>query len=269
MRRLLLVLVLGALAVVVPSGPIAAQPRPGFGWPLAGMPRVDRAFTAPRTAYGAGHRGVDLSGVAAEPVLAAGPGQVTYAGLLAGRGVVTVTHTGGLRTTYEPVTTSVHVGQAVSLGTVLGRLSTGHASCRAGTTCLHWGLLRGDTYLDPLLLLTPTAVRLLPLDGAGGAGGRDHPATPGMPSRSVRALAPQQLLGDWSGSTRATAAAAAGGALLAGLGLLVTRPRAAPAAGRPAPDPRPPRPPPREPAQTRATLDVVDLEQERRRRRAA
>lgn len=103
-RRLLLVLVLGGLAVLAPSGPSAAEPRPGFGWPLAGTPRVDRAFTPPRTAYGAGHQGVDLSGVASEPVLAAGPGQVTYAGLLAGRGVVTVTHTGGPRTTDEPVT---------------------------------------------------------------------------------------------------------------------------------------------------------------------
>lgn len=268
MRRLLPVLALGGLAVLTFTTPVAAAPRPGFGWPLAGTPHVDRAFTPPRTAYAAGHRGVDLTGFASQPVLAAGPGQVTYAGLLAGRGVVTVTHTGGLRTTYEPVTASVHLGQSVALGTVLGRLGTGHASCHTGTTCLHWGLLRGDTYLDPLRLLTPTAVRLLPLGGAGAhAPFAAAPGGRGGPAPTVWAVAPEQSSGNWSRSTRATAAAAAGGALLAGLGLLVSRPRAGPVAGRSSPAPRPPRGPAS--PQTGHTLGVVDLEQERRRRRAA
>jgi len=155
-RAVLLLLVLLAL-------PAAAEPRPGFGWPLPGSPLVDRPFQPPQTAWGAGHRGVDLRAYGGELVLAAGPGRVTYAGLLAGRGVVTVTHSGGLRTTYEPVAASVHVGQPVSRGTVLGRVRGGHASCRPGTTCLHWGLLRGDTYLDPLGLLLDQRVRLLPL----------------------------------------------------------------------------------------------------------
>lgn len=268
MRRLLLVLALGGLAVLALSTPTAAGPRPGFGWPLAGTPHVDRAFTPPRTAYAAGHRGVDLTGVAGQPVLAAGPGQVTYAGLLAGRGVVTVTHAGGLRTTYEPVTASVHLGQGVAVGTVLGRLGSGHASCRIGTICLHWGLLRGDAYLDPLQLLTPTAVRLLPLSGAGAhAPVAAAPEGRGAPAPALAAVASEQSSGDWSRSTRAAAAAAAGGALLAGIGLLVSRPRAAPTAGRSSSDPRPPRGP--APPESGHTVEVVDLEQERRRRRAA
>ncbi|MGB9378928.1 MAG: peptidoglycan DD-metalloendopeptidase family protein, partial [Mycobacteriales bacterium] len=96
------------------------------------------------------------------PVLAAGNGIVGYAGSLAGRGVVTVLHAGGLRTTYEPVVASVHPGDRVARGGVLGVLAAGHPGCPVAA-CLHWGLLRGETYLDPLSLLGDGQVRLLPL----------------------------------------------------------------------------------------------------------
>ena len=43
----------------------------------------------------------------------------------------------------------------------IGTLVPGHAGCPADA-CLHWGLRRGDTYLDPLRLLV-VRVRLLPL----------------------------------------------------------------------------------------------------------
>src|SRR5438067_12619452 len=117
MRRLVLLLVLvlplPAVLLGAPRGPAAAAPRAGFGWPLAGTPVVDRRFEPPASAWGAGHRGVDLRGADGQPVLAAGAGRVSYAGLLAGRGVVAVTHDGGLRTTSEPVTATVRVGQLV------------------------------------------------------------------------------------------------------------------------------------------------------------
>jgi murein DD-endopeptidase MepM/ murein hydrolase activator NlpD len=54
----------------------------------------------------------------------------------------------------------------VRRGDLLGMLSAGHAGC-AAAACLHWGLRRGETYLDPLSLLRPPRVRLLPLGGAG------------------------------------------------------------------------------------------------------
>jgi murein DD-endopeptidase MepM/ murein hydrolase activator NlpD len=98
------------------------------------------------------------------PVLAAGAGVVVFAGLLAGRGVVSVDHAGGLRTTYEPVEVTVAPGDTVELGSVLGVLSgaASHPGCPV-TACLHWGLRRGAVYLDPLLLLRPLRVRLKPL----------------------------------------------------------------------------------------------------------
>ena len=132
-------------------------------WPLSAPHVVSRAFSPPATAYGSGHRGVDLVGAVGDPVHAAGAGVVSVAGLLAGRGVVVVVH-GRLRTTYEPVDAAVRVGQAVGSGDVIGHLEAGHAGCPVAA-CLHWGLRRGEAYLDPLSLVGRGRVRLLPLTG--------------------------------------------------------------------------------------------------------
>lgn len=161
-----LVLLAGA---VLPPGPAAATPPvptqvaalTGYGWPLPGLPRVGRGFDPPETTYGRGHRGVDLVAAAGSPVLAAGAGTVVHAGPLAGRGVVSVQHPDGLRTTYEPVTATVREGQSLAAGTPLGVLEPGHLGC-AAPACLHWGVRRDREYLDPLRLLGRWPVRLLP-----------------------------------------------------------------------------------------------------------
>ncbi len=120
-------------------------------------------FRAPTHAYGPGHRGVDLAGRAGQPVLAARDGTVVFAGPVAGHGVVSVQHDDGLRTTYEPVTPTVAAGAVVRTGDALGRLDPGHAGCPEAAVCLHWGVRRDRLdYLDPLVLLGPARVRLLP-----------------------------------------------------------------------------------------------------------
>ena len=131
-----------------------------------GEPSVTRAFDPPSSPYGPGHRGVDLAGAPGVAVRAAGDGVVAFAGMVAGRPVVSVDHAGGLRTTYEPVDPDVGAGTRVSRGAVLGTLAAGHAGCPVAA-CLHWGLRRGETYLDPMTLLDPPRVRLLPR-GRGG-----------------------------------------------------------------------------------------------------
>ena len=132
-------------------------------WPLQPTPAVVNGFDAPDSQWGSGHRGVDLAGMPSQVVRAALPGRVAYAGPLAGRGVVVVSH-GETRTTYEPVTPTVAVGEAVLAGTGIGRLALpgSHCSPRA---CLHWGWLAGEVYLDPLDLVGAGRVRLLPLSG--------------------------------------------------------------------------------------------------------
>jgi murein DD-endopeptidase MepM/ murein hydrolase activator NlpD len=155
-------------AVLVPATataqPAARPARAGPLWtaPLAGPPRVTRPFDPPVSRYGPGHRGVDLAGAPRAVVLAAADGLVAFAGRVAGRPVISIDHAGGLRTTYEPVDAVVGAGQPVARGSPIGILAAGHAGCPV-EACLHWGLRRGETYLDPLLLLRPPRVRLLPL----------------------------------------------------------------------------------------------------------
>jgi Peptidase family M23 len=179
----------------------SARAAPTWTWPLSPRPEVVGAFDRPDSRWGAGHRGVDLLGAEDQQVRAAGAGVVTYAGLLAGRGVVAVSH-GSLRTTYEPVAAAVQVGARVSVGTVLGTLTRGQSHC-APRVCLHWGAIRGGQYVNPLTLLLPSKPRLLPLAGSeapravGGPGpatgeprqdaATDHPSAGKQASASTRA----------------------------------------------------------------------------------
>jgi murein DD-endopeptidase MepM/ murein hydrolase activator NlpD len=137
-------------------------------WPLRPPPAVVRGFDAPSPDWHPGHRGVDLSGTPGQPVYAAGPATVLFAGPLAGRPVVSLAHPGGLRTSYEPVRAAVRVGQRVTAETVIGELVAGHAGC-GSAACLHWGAMWGPAsgahYVDPLGLLKSTPIRLKPLNG--------------------------------------------------------------------------------------------------------
>jgi len=162
-----LILASNALPPAAPPRPPAPSPPPSpptsaprYAWPLAPPHPVLRPFQQPATPYGPGHRGVDLGGADGEPVLVAADGVVSFAGSVATRGVVAVTHAGGVRTTYEPVRPEVTAGQWVRRGEEVGRLMPGHEGCAAA--CLHWGARRGSEYLDPLRLLSTQRVRLLP-----------------------------------------------------------------------------------------------------------
>lgn len=175
---LVLVVVLGAGSALVPASALGTPggADPVGVWPLRPRPEVVAGFDPPLDAWGSGHRGVDLRGSAGQAVRAALPGRVTYAGMLAGRGVVVVSH-GDTRTTYEPVSAEVSVGAAVTAGDRLGRLTTLGSHCFP-VSCLHWGWLRGDIYLDPLDLVGDGPIRLLPLwrDGPWGVDpSRDDP----------------------------------------------------------------------------------------------
>ncbi|MDX2704058.1 M23 family metallopeptidase [Streptomyces sp. PA03-6a] len=153
---------------VVPAGGGAER-----AWPVdpsggGRRPVVERGFDPPAVPWAAGHRGVDLRAGPGAPVRAAAPGTVSYAGQVAGRGVVAIELAGGLRITYQPVRASVAVGDEVGAGQEVGVVTGGPWHCPGG--CLHWGLLRGEVYLDPLSLLPDGMLRggpsrLLPVFG--------------------------------------------------------------------------------------------------------
>lgn len=199
----------------------AAAASGAAGWrPPLSPPLVVRAgFQAPAGPYGPGHRGVDLAAGPAAQVTAAGAGVVVFAGRVAGRGVVSVQHPGGLRTTYEPVSALVTRGTRVVAGAPLGLLAAVGGHCAVGS-CLHWGVRRGQAYLDPLALIRSPKVRLLPVWSPAG--------TAPVPTAGPAGVAPSRrpALRPRAGPVaagQALAAAAAGAALLAGVGLLRLR----------------------------------------------
>ncbi|MEI5101315.1 M23 family metallopeptidase [Streptomyces sp. PmtG] len=164
------------VAVLFLAAPLAARaadpvPAVGGSWPLGPRPVVVRGWEPPASAYGPGHRGVDLAAPPGAPVRAAAPGRVSFAGRVAGRGVLAVELDGTgdppLRTTYEPVRATVRKGARVAAGEVLGTVEAA-ARYHCPTACLHWGLRRADAYLNPLGLLPPWLLgrgpsRLLPV----------------------------------------------------------------------------------------------------------
>ncbi len=176
-RHLTLLLALAAtllLGSVADTFATTASARSGsggerWGWPLAPRPEVARTFDPPEDPYGAGHRGIDLSGRIGQSVLAVADGRVRFVGMVAGRGVVVIEH-GDERSTYEPVIGAVDVGDRVRSGQVVGRLELVASHCWP-SACLHLGRIAGETYLDPLELLVGGTgpVRLLPFHDAATA----------------------------------------------------------------------------------------------------
>ena len=153
------VVVAVASALNAPSAGIASS---GWVWPLRPEPSVMRGFDPPDQPWLAGHRGVDLSTSVGAPVLAPSAGHVSFSGRIAGRGVVVVSHPGGLRSTFEPVESRPPVGTTVSKSGHVGIVESAAGHC-APAACLHWGVLRGDTYLDPLSLVGRATIILLTL----------------------------------------------------------------------------------------------------------
>ncbi|WP_442945553.1 peptidoglycan DD-metalloendopeptidase family protein [Nocardia sp. SSK8] len=151
------------------AGPVSAVEAGDFGWPLRPRPSVEKRFDKPERNWLPGHRGVDLAAADGQLVVAAGDGVVVFAGVVAGKPVVSIDHAGGLRTTYEPVRAQVVVGARVVRGTPIGTVVAGHEGCPV-SACLHWGARRESgehnrrEYVDPLGLLHEVPIRLKPLE---------------------------------------------------------------------------------------------------------
>jgi len=162
---------LTVMACLTTTGP-AAHAVGNRVWPVTGP--VVRGFDPPSSTYGAGHRGIDIGAESGLSVVVPEDGVVTFVGAINYVPMLTVTHGDGVRTTYQPVTALVRQGERVVAGQPIGNLLPGH--CTA--PCLHFGVLQGKTYLDPLAWLGAAsgAVRLLPNDSKvpplASAGGR-------------------------------------------------------------------------------------------------
>lgn len=175
-RRSFLMAVL-LLASLVSGGAAVADGSEPWTWPLPGHDVRER-FDKPESAYGPGHRGVDLAASAGDTVRAVAAGRVAFVGPVAGTPVVTIEH-GRERSTYQPVSSRLEVGDSVTAGQAIGTLLGSPSHC-AGP-CLHLGRVVGEDYLDPLELLASGRFRLIdphgepPAPPAGGNGSLDRP----------------------------------------------------------------------------------------------
>lgn len=179
------VAVVPAVVPAVPSGSApgaVADPPPGVGAPgtvtermlavaqaPAYVPPVTpavllAAFLAPPQRWSPGHRGVDLATAPGAVAVSPADGVVVFSGLVVDRPVVAVAHHDGLRSSLEPVVGEVAVGTPVAAGQRLGTIAHTATHCEPAH-CLHWGVRRGETYLDPLGLLAgggPTVLLPVP-----------------------------------------------------------------------------------------------------------
>ena len=119
--------------------------------PPVDAPVIDR-FRPPSTPYGPGNRGWEYLTEPGSAVRAAADGIVAFAGRVGPSSAVTITHADGLRTSYSYLeSVEVREGAAVTQGQSIGR---------SGPR-LHFGVRRGDSYLDPATLFTaPTTIRV-------------------------------------------------------------------------------------------------------------
>lgn len=124
-------------------------PEPAWSWPLSPRPSVLRAFDPPARPWLSGHRGVDIEAAFdGAPLLSPAAGTVSFVGTVVDRPVITIDHGNGLRSSFEPVASSLTAGAAVAEGEVLGQVQAGH--CGPAHPCLHWGVRRGEDYVNPL-----------------------------------------------------------------------------------------------------------------------
>jgi murein DD-endopeptidase MepM/ murein hydrolase activator NlpD len=134
------------------AAPADTAPRASWEWPLSPRPAVLRAFDPPDKPWMSGHRGVDLKATHdGVPVTSPESGTVSFVGVVVDRPVITIDHGGGLRSSFEPVETSLTAGTMVAKGETIGTLQPGHCGVLA---CAHWGVRQGDAYVNPLEFVT-------------------------------------------------------------------------------------------------------------------
>ncbi|MFV0317857.1 MAG: murein hydrolase activator EnvC family protein [Microthrixaceae bacterium] len=122
-------------------------------WPVAAA--VVDWFRPPSSPWGAGNRGWEFDTHSGDPVRAVGRGVVRWAGRVAGRGVVTIDHGGGLLSSVTGLAAiEVSAGQSVRAGARIG----------SAMPSLHLGFRLDGRYVDPARFLQrPTHAVLVPV----------------------------------------------------------------------------------------------------------
>ncbi|KIU02386.1 hypothetical protein SZ60_12240 [Frigoribacterium sp. MEB024] len=121
-----------------------------WAWPVASPHPVVRPFVGPPNPWSPGHRGIDVGTTEGSVVTAPDDGVVHFAGVVVDRPVLSIAHSGGVLSSFEPVAADVSKGDVVTRGQTVGVLVPGHCSDRP---CLHVGARIDGEYVSPLLFL--------------------------------------------------------------------------------------------------------------------
>jgi murein DD-endopeptidase MepM/ murein hydrolase activator NlpD len=155
---------LGSLRTMPRAVPAAYSATPRrcpirFLWPVKN-PEVVRGFDKLEHNWDVGHRGVDLRAETHDELIAPADGVIAFAGIVAGKSVVTIRH-GPLTSTFEPAVSNRAVGASVSRGDVFAQVQGESDHCLS--ECVHWGLKRGKgQYVDPAAMVRGRKIGLLP-----------------------------------------------------------------------------------------------------------
>jgi len=161
------VIVVTTAGVIPPLRAAAAEPGE-WSWPVTGP--VIRAFDAPESPYGSGHRGIDIATSTRSTIRSPSAGVVTFSGSVGGHLYVTIDHGNGWVSTYSWLSERlVSKGYTVAAGAAIARSGSGHPGSEVPH--LHFGVKRDGDYVDPLSVLVPSGVvgliRLASLRAAG------------------------------------------------------------------------------------------------------
>lgn len=111
-------------------------------------------FAAPKTVYGAGHRGVDFALEVGSRINAPAAGELYFKGMVVDREVVTIHTSDGYLASFEPACTNLAVGEQVKAGQEFAwhcRPSANYEyHCKS---CVHFSARSSFGYISPDYLL--------------------------------------------------------------------------------------------------------------------
>jgi murein DD-endopeptidase MepM/ murein hydrolase activator NlpD len=135
---------------LVPSPSLGSQPT--WSSSVIGSELVN-SYRAPDATYGSGHRGVDYRVALGQGVFAPADATVSFVGKVVDRQVLSLSHQGNVVSSYEPVCSSLVVGQEVAAGDLVAEVCEAeqdYAQHCLDTLCLHFSTRQDGEYLSPL-----------------------------------------------------------------------------------------------------------------------
>lgn len=151
-------LALGLVSLPQPS-PAFGAPDPTLWLPPLGSPlRISAPFDLPNGPFRAGHRGVDMNSAIDLQVVSPTSGVVSFVGKVVDRAVVSISVDDHTIISFEPLTTSLNIGDTVARGDPLGAVASGG---HCASVCLHLGVRVDGKYVNPMRFLAGRA-KLVP-----------------------------------------------------------------------------------------------------------